>query len=71
MHGNNGIAQASNGTFYVINSPGGQLYVLDKQADNTLVITDVIEAGACSRRSTHPELGIVVTLQTVLWITSC
>jgi hypothetical protein len=45
MRGNNGITQADNGTFYVVNSPGGQLYVLDKQADNTLVITDVIETG--------------------------
>ncbi|KAJ3529550.1 hypothetical protein NMY22_g8948 [Coprinellus aureogranulatus] len=44
MRGNNGITQASNGTFYVVNSPGGQLYVLDKQADNTLIMTDVIEA---------------------------
>ena len=45
MRGNNGITQAENGTFYVVNSPGGQLYVLDKQADNTLVITDIIESG--------------------------
>lgn len=45
MHGNNGIAQASNGTFYVVNAPGGQLSVLEKQADNTLVITDVIQSG--------------------------
>ncbi|KAJ2930284.1 hypothetical protein H1R20_g6831, partial [Candolleomyces eurysporus] len=44
MHGNNGIAQAPNGTFYVVNSIGGQLTVLEKQADNTLVITDVIES---------------------------
>lgn len=42
MHGNNGITQAANGTFYVVNSIGGQLSILEKQADNTLVITDVI-----------------------------
>lgn len=42
MHGNNGITQAPNGTFYVIDSSGGKLSILDKQADNTLVITDVI-----------------------------
>jgi hypothetical protein len=45
MHGNNGITQAPNGTFYVVNALGGQLTVLEKQADNTLVITDVIESG--------------------------
>ncbi|EAU91102.2 serum paraoxonase/arylesterase [Coprinopsis cinerea okayama7 len=43
MHGNNGIAQAPNGTIYVVNSLHGALNVLERQADNTLVLTDVIE----------------------------
>ncbi|KAF8160654.1 hypothetical protein B0H34DRAFT_697546 [Crassisporium funariophilum] len=42
MHGNNGIAAAPNGTFYVANAVSGGLYVLEKQADNTLVLTDSV-----------------------------
>lgn len=43
MHGNNGLTQAPNGTVYVANAMYGGLTVLEKQADHTLVITDVIE----------------------------
>jgi hypothetical protein len=45
MVGNNGIARASNGTFYVGSATMGQLTVLEKQDDNTLVITDIIKTG--------------------------
>jgi len=43
MNGNNGIARASNGTFYVANCLAGGLNVLEQQSDNTLVLTDYIK----------------------------
>ncbi|KAF8895726.1 hypothetical protein CPB84DRAFT_1710412, partial [Gymnopilus junonius] len=42
MQGNNGIAKAPNGTFYVANCIFGGLSVLESQADNTLVLKDII-----------------------------
>ena len=45
MNGNNGIAKAPNGTFYVANAMRGGLNVLEEQADNTLVLLDVIPTG--------------------------
>ncbi|KAF5385826.1 hypothetical protein D9615_002466 [Tricholomella constricta] len=42
MHGNNGIARAQNDTFYVMNSPGGAINILERQADNSLVVTEEI-----------------------------
>jgi arylesterase/paraoxonase len=45
MAGNNGIARASNGTFYVGSWTTGQLTILEQQTDNTLVIADVIQTG--------------------------
>ncbi|PPQ93825.1 hypothetical protein CVT25_013534 [Psilocybe cyanescens] len=44
MHGNNGIARAANGTFYVANCQKGGLTILEEQADNTLVLTDSVPA---------------------------
>ncbi|KIK09759.1 hypothetical protein K443DRAFT_300237 [Laccaria amethystina LaAM-08-1] len=43
MHGNNGIAQAPNGTFYVANALWGGLTILEPQADKSLVITDYVK----------------------------
>ena len=48
MNGNNGIARAPNGTFYVANCMTGGLYILDEQADHTLVLIDVIPTGDVS-----------------------
>jgi hypothetical protein len=45
MNGNNGIVRAPNGTFYVANCMNGGLYILDEQADHTLVLLDVIPTG--------------------------
>lgn len=45
MLANNGIARANNDTFYVASSAVGKLNVLEKQADGTLVLTDVITTG--------------------------
>lgn len=45
MHGINGIARAANRTFYVANSLKGGLYVLDEQANNTLVLKDFVSVG--------------------------
>ncbi|KAG5643602.1 hypothetical protein DXG03_000610 [Asterophora parasitica] len=42
MHGNNGIARAQNDTFYVLNSLGGAINILDRQADNSLVVAEVL-----------------------------
>ncbi|KAF8198075.1 hypothetical protein BJ912DRAFT_845748 [Pholiota molesta] len=42
MHGNNGIARAPNGTIYVADSSTGGLSILEPQADNTLVLTDIV-----------------------------
>ncbi|KAG6862198.1 hypothetical protein C0995_002128 [Termitomyces sp. Mi166 len=45
MQGNNGIARAQNDTFYVVNSLAGAISILERQSDDTLVITDTIPAG--------------------------
>ncbi|KAF7782217.1 hypothetical protein Agabi119p4_1593 [Agaricus bisporus var. burnettii] len=42
MTGNNGIARAPNGTYYVGSTSVG-LTVLERQTDNTLVVTDIIK----------------------------
>ncbi|KAH6914438.1 serum paraoxonase/arylesterase [Coprinopsis sp. MPI-PUGE-AT-0042] len=44
MYGINGIAQAPNGTVYVVDSMHGAVNVMEKQVDHTLVLTDYIEA---------------------------
>ena len=46
MFANNGIAKAKkNDTFYVASTPKGTLSILERQADNTLVLTDEISTG--------------------------
>jgi hypothetical protein len=45
MFANNGIARAKNDTFYVANAAKGKLNILERQADDTLVLTDVISTG--------------------------
>jgi arylesterase/paraoxonase len=45
MFSNNGIARAGNDTFYVVSSVAGKLNILERQADDTLVLTDVISTG--------------------------
>ena len=45
MSGNNGIAYANNGTFYVASAVGSPISVLERQDDDTLVITDLIPVG--------------------------
>ena len=45
MHGNNGIARAKNDTFYVSSSLNGAVSILEKQADNTLVLVDGMKLG--------------------------
>jgi arylesterase / paraoxonase len=42
IHDANGIARV-NDTFYVANSVKGSVTVLERQTDNTLVLTDVIQ----------------------------
>lgn len=42
MFSNHGIAKAKNDTFYVANVMAGKVNILEKQADDTLVLTDVI-----------------------------
>jgi hypothetical protein len=49
MHANNGIARPrddNNDTFYVGNMFRGEIRVLERRADDTLVLTDVIHTGA-------------------------
>lgn len=46
MAGNNGIAKAPNGTFYVANCVKGGLSILEEeQSNHTLVLTDFVAAG--------------------------
>ncbi|KAG6894138.1 hypothetical protein C0992_007391 [Termitomyces sp. T32_za158] len=45
MQTNNGIARAQNDTFYVVNSLAGTVSILERQSDDTLVITDKILTG--------------------------
>ncbi|KAF8629870.1 hypothetical protein AX15_003229 [Amanita polypyramis BW_CC] len=43
IQGSNGIAKAENGTIYVANSKGGGVYVLERQSDNSLVLSEYIK----------------------------
>jgi len=45
LQGANGITDAKNGTIYVANSSGGGLYVLERQSDNSLVLSEYIKTG--------------------------
>jgi len=45
MHGNNGIARSSNGTFYVANCIRGGLNVLEERENNRLEVVDFVPAG--------------------------
>ncbi|PFH49773.1 hypothetical protein AMATHDRAFT_4627 [Amanita thiersii Skay4041] len=47
MHGNNGIAKASNDTIYVANSIGGGMYILERQRDNSLIVAEYIKTDRC------------------------
>ncbi|KNZ80456.1 Serum paraoxonase/arylesterase 2 [Termitomyces sp. J132] len=42
MQGNNGIARAQNDSLYVVNSLAGVINILERQSDDTLVISDTI-----------------------------
>lgn len=54
MHGNNGIARAANDTFYVANSLYGGITILDRQLDNTLLLTDFVKTGEFHTIMSHP-----------------
>lgn len=43
--GSNGIAKGKDGQFYVGNSLFGELRVLERQANDNLVVTDIITYG--------------------------
>lgn len=45
LHGSNGITRASNGTFYVADSLYGGVTMLERQVDNSLVVTDSVKTG--------------------------
>lgn len=45
----NGIAKASNDTIYVASTLGAKVTVFERQADNSLLLTDVIPTGKCFR----------------------
>ena len=44
----NGITKDKEGHIFIGSSKSGQIYVADQQADNSLVITDVIKVGRSS-----------------------
>ena len=44
-HSSNGITSAPNGTIYVADSLFGGVTVLERQTDNTLVVSDSISTG--------------------------
>jgi arylesterase/paraoxonase len=44
LHGSNGIARSGD-TFYVANHFLPQIHVLERQADDTLALTDVVATG--------------------------
>jgi arylesterase / paraoxonase len=46
LAGANGIARNKQDVFYVANDKYPEIRVLEKQADNSLVVTDVIKTGA-------------------------
>jgi hypothetical protein len=50
IHDANGIASV-NDTFYVANSVKASVTVLERQTDNSLVLTDVIPTGKSTRHS--------------------
>lgn len=58
MHGNNGIARAANGTLYVANALKGGLYVLEEQANNTLVLEDFVPVGKCHHLLLSPHVCV-------------
>jgi arylesterase/paraoxonase len=45
MQGNNGITKAQNDTIYVASSMGGGVSILERQQDNTLVLSENIKTG--------------------------
>lgn len=48
----NGLARQSEDVFFLSNQFRGEIRVLERQADDSLVVTDLITHGACpSRRS--------------------
>lgn len=48
LRGANGLVRApGTETFYVASALGRELRVLERQADDTLVVTDVINVGMC------------------------
>ncbi|KAF9462475.1 hypothetical protein BDZ94DRAFT_1261459 [Collybia nuda] len=59
MLGNNGITKGKNDTFYVANARAGQLRVMEVQADNTLVLTDVISTDRPIDNVSVDEDGVV------------
>ena len=51
MQGNNGIAKAQNDTIYVASSMGGGISILERQQDNTLVLSENIKTGKYPRNT--------------------
>ena len=45
LQSTNGIVDAKNGTIYVANAVGGGVYVLERQTDNSLVLSEYIKTG--------------------------
>ncbi|OCH86369.1 calcium-dependent phosphotriesterase [Obba rivulosa] len=71
LPGANGIAKSrTNDTFYVANTPLGQINVFEKQADNTLVLVDTITVGlAIDNLSMDSNGGLwAATFPKALWI---
>jgi len=46
LRGANGIARGKDGVYMVTNDKFGEIFVLEKQDDNSLVLTDVVMTGA-------------------------
>ncbi|KAK0466322.1 uncharacterized protein EV420DRAFT_1511070 [Desarmillaria tabescens] len=59
MLNNNGIVQADNGTIYVSSTLSSGIRVLEKQEDNTLVLTDVIPSETIIDNLSMDETGAV------------
>ncbi|KAK0481526.1 hypothetical protein IW261DRAFT_1471134 [Armillaria novae-zelandiae] len=59
MLNNNGIVQAENGTIYVSSTLSSGIRVLEKQEDNTLVLTDVIPSETIIDNLSMDETGTV------------
>lgn len=45
LRGSNGIAR-HDGLYFVANAKFGEIFVLERQEDNSLVITDIVRTGA-------------------------